>query len=227
MNKKIPIIVEFNGLPGLGKTTVANILIKELTQLGYKTIRNYRHNIFHTLRHPFPELYDLKLFKLVSSYSKQILPTTHKRTHVHWTNFYVQKYESIIKCSDADFVIVDEGIIQFFEAMAYQDIMPKSDLVDAIIKRIMSKGVSFIRVDCKNNIDEAANRIMTRPQRGLAFERMQYDELRNTLENWALNFDYLRLAFSNVYGNQEVVEIDTNKNPIQNANIIKNYLLRR
>ena len=37
MNK--PIIVEFNGLPGLGKTTVATSLIEELRLSGYKTIK--------------------------------------------------------------------------------------------------------------------------------------------------------------------------------------------
>ena len=223
--KKETVIIEFNGLPGLGKTTVANMLFEELEKSGYNAIRNYRHSFFHTLHHPFPELYSPKLFKLVSSYAKSIPPLGKKRTHVHWTNFYAQKYESIVKYSDADFAIIDEAIIQFLVAMAFQDRMPVSNKADAIVLKLKSMGIKFVRVDCVNNIENSVNRIMSRPPRGLVFETMDHNELIRTMEIEAANFNYLRSVFSKVYDNQIVIGIDTTVNPNENAQIIKNILI--
>ncbi len=219
--KKKPVIVEFNGLPGLGKTTVANILIGELNKLGYETINGrYRRSVFNTLHHPFPELYSLKLYSLVSSYAKFIPPIGRKRTHVHWTNFYARKYESMVKYSGADFAIVDEAIIQFLVAMAFQDRMPVSDKAVAIVEKLKYLGIEFVRVDCVNHIEESAKRIMSRPSRGLVFESMQPKELLRTLEVEAANFEYLRTIFSQVYQDQLVITIDTLDDPEKNAHKI-------
>ncbi len=221
----IPIIVEFNGLPGLGKTTVANALMEELNTKGFKTISKYRRNIFHTLHHPFPELFDLKLYNLVSDYAKSIPPRGRKRTHVNWTNFYAQKYKSIEKDCKVDFAIIDEAIIQFLVAMAFQDKMPKSEQAVAIVRRLKTIGIKFVRVDCVNHIGESAKRIMSRPARGLLFESMQHDELISTLEVEAYNFEYLRSVFSEVYENQLVIAIDTLDNPQDNVQIILNSIV--
>lgn len=221
------IIVEFNDLPGLGKTTVAASLIEELKQQGYKIIKNYRRNVFYTLHHPFPELYSPSLYRFVKAYADMIHPKVKKRTHVHWTNFYAQKYESILKHNVADFVIIDEGIIQFLVAMAFQDKLPISDKADAIVEKLEALGICFVRVDCVNHIEESANRIMSRPSRGLVFESMQRDELLRTLETEASDFEYLRSVFSKIYENQLVITIDTQLDPRQNAVIIKETLVKQ
>lgn len=225
MNK--PIIVEFNGLPGMGKTTVASSLIEELKQQGYKTIKNYRHGVFYTLHHPFPELYSPSLYKLVKSYAHSIPPQGQKRTHVHWTNFYAQKYDSIIKHNVADFAIIDEGIVQFLVAMAFQDKMPISDKADAIVEKLKALGICFVRVDCVNHIEESANRIMSRPSRGVVFESMQRDELLRTLKAEASNFEYLRSVFSKIYEDQLVITIDTQLDPHENAVGIMRTLVKQ
>lgn len=218
--------MEFNGLPGLGKTTVANILLEKLKRVGFKTVnKGYRRNLFYTLHHPFPELYSLKLYKLVSSYAKSIPPKGSKRTHVNWTNFYAHKYESIVKYSGADFAIVDEAIIQFLVAMAFQDRMPVSNKAIAIVEKLKSLGIKFVRVDCVNHVEEAACRILSRPSRGLVFESMKHDELLKTLEVEAANFEYLRSVFSSVYKDQLIITIDTLDDPDKNAQKIMNAVI--
>lgn len=226
--KNNTVIVEFNGLPGLGKTTVAEFLIKRLNEKGYKTVnRYYRRNILYTLHHPFPELFNLSLYRLVKSYSAMIPPINTKRTHVHWINFYVQKYLAIQKYSDADFAIIDEAIIQFWVAIAFQDRMPKSKLVESIISKIKQLGIQFIRVDCIHHIDEAADRIISRPQKGMMLENLPPQELKRTLEVEAYNFDYLRSVFSQIFEGQQVITIDTLSTPEENVKIIEEVLLHR
>lgn len=227
LNKKNTVIVEFNGLPGLGKTTVANELINYLNAKGYKIVtRQYRKNLFYTLHHPFPELFSPSLYRLVKSYSRIIPPKRKKRTHEHWINFYVQKYLAINNYSGADFAIIDEAIIQFWVAMAFQDRMPESEKAEAVVKKIKSMGIKFVRVDCVNDVAESAKRIKSRPSRGLVFESMQHDELVRTLKVEAANFDYLRSVFSKVYENQRVITIDTiHTSPKGNAQIIIDQII--
>lgn len=225
--KKCPVIVEFNGLAGLGKTTVANDLIDILNDKGYSTVnRQYSFPIYRFLFHFFPKLTNLHLYSLVKSYADSI-PTKEgtKRTHILYTNAYVYKYQSIIKFCNADFAIIDEAIIQFLVAMAFKDQMPRSDKAKAIVEEIKKLGIRFIRVDCVNDTALAADRIMSRPSRGLVFETMGADELKNTLETESANFDYMRELFSLVYEDQQVISINTREDPMENALKVKDFIL--
>lgn len=228
LKKAGPCVVEFNGLPGLGKTTVANILIDDLRKDGLMVVnRKYDKNIIWKVLAHFPKLYSPSLYRIVAKYAKTIPSKGNKRTHVDWTNRYAFKYHLINKQNEIDYAIVDEGIIQFLVAMGFQDRMPESDKAVAIVKKIKELGIQFVRVDCVNHVEEAASRIMSRPSRGLVFENMKRDELVTTLETESLNFDYLRKVFSIVYNNQIVIEIDTKKDPYENAMKIKEIIVKK
>lgn len=220
------IIVEFNGLTGLGKTTVAKALIDELTKQGSRVIdKSYRYCYFHSMHHPFPELFSPHLYWLVESFARSLTPQK-KRSHVNKISYYAQKYKSIIKHSHADFAIIDEAIIQFFAAIAFNDIIPVSEKVDVIIKKLKKLNIDFIRVDCVPNVIEAEKRIMSRPSKKLKVERMPKDDRLHKLETEAANIDYLRSVFSKVYKNQHVITIDTTKtSPLDNARVVMDFIL--
>lgn len=225
--KKSPVIVEFNGLAGLGKTTIANNLIDLMNKDGYSTVnRQYSNLLYRFLFHFFPKLTNPRLYRLVKAYADSIpAKAGEKRTHVLYTNGYVYKYQSIIKFCNADFAIIDEAIIQFLVAMAFKDPMPHSDKAKAIVEEIKKLGIRFIRVDCVNDVSLAAERIMSRPSRGLVFETMDADELDHTLDTESSNFDYLRDLFSQVYENQHVISINTRDDPMANASKVKDFVL--
>lgn len=221
------IIVEFNGLTGLGKTSVAKVLIEELNKQGYKTVdRYYRYIFLHSMHHPFPELFSPRLYWLVKSFANSLFPPK-KRSHVEKISYFAQKYKSIEKHSHVDFAIIDEAIIQFFAAIAFSDRIPVSTKVDAIVKKLKKMNISFVRVDCVPNIDEAEKRIMSRPSKGLNVERMQKGDRLKKLETEAANINYLRSVFSKIYEDQQVITIDTTTaNPIENAQIVLEYILK-
>lgn len=227
LKAKKPVIVEFNGLAGLGKTTIADNLIENLNQLGYKTVnRQYNNPLCRILYHFFPKQINHELYSLVKAYA-DTLPKHEglQRKHLLFTNRYALKYQSIMKFSGADFAIIDEALIQFLVALAYQDIMPQSEKAEAIVRKLKKMGIRFVRVDCINNVGLAAKRIMSRPSRGLAFEVMQNDELIRTLETEAANFDYMRELFSKVFEDQQVITINTINDPAENALKIQEELL--
>ena len=220
------IIVEFNGLPGLGKTTVANLLLNELNNRGYTTVTSHwRKNILNNFHHPFPELYNLDLYHRFVTFARSIPPKRKKRTHVHIVNFYIQKYEAIRKYCDADFAIIDEAIIQFWVAIAFNDIIPHdNEKVRAIINKLKALHIDFIRVDCLNHVDSAATRIKQRPKKNIIFEKLDDTDLISALEAEAANFEYLRAVFSEMYENQLVITIDTNDSPKKNEKKIAEVL---
>lgn len=222
--KKKTVIVEFNGLAGLGKSTVANLLKNELLNDGYNVIGWYRRNIFQSLRPIFSIPYSFSLYSLVKKYAETIVPYRKNRTYEHWTNHFVRMYKSIDKYSDADFAISDEGIIQFLVAMALNDYFPETPLMDAIVEKIKSMGVSFIRVDCESKVEVAYKRIKSRPSKGMYYEKWSKDELMGQLQVESYNFNYLRTVFSKIYPDQTVITIDTMKSPEDNAKMIKEII---
>lgn len=224
MKKKRTIIVEFNGLAGSGKTTVADILISELRKEGYNVIGKYRNSIFHSKRPLFSIPFSFSLYRIVKKYAASIVPYRKNRKYVHWTNHFVRMYKTIDKYSDADFAIIDEAIIQFLVAMGFNDHLPHSNLMNSIVEKIKSMGVSFVRVDCENHVETAFERIKSRPPKGMYYENWSQDELISQLQVEADNFDYLRDVFSNVYANQKVITIDTLKTPEDNASLIKEII---
>ena len=225
--RKTPCIVEFNGLPGLGKTTVAKLLIEELRKEGYKVIdRKYNKNTLWKILAHFPKLFSISLYKTVVEYANTIPSKGNKRSHVDWTNRYALKYYLVNKLRWLDYAIVDEGIIQFLVAMGFQDRMPQTDKAEAIVRKVKDLGIQFIRVDCVNHVEESAKRIISRPSRGLVFEKMNKDELMTTLKTESSNFEYLRRVFSKVYSKQIVIEIDTKENPHKNAMIIREAIVK-
>ena len=225
MKRKKTIIVEFNGLAGLGKTTVANILKDELRKEGYNVIGWYRHSVLHSLRPVFAIPYSFSLYRKVKKYADSIVPYRKNRKYTHWTNHFVRMYKSIDKYSDADFAISDEGIIQFFVAMGLNDHFPQSDLLDAVVEKIKSMGVSFIRVDCENHVEASFERIKSRPSKGMYYENWSQEELMGQLQAESYNFAYLRSVFSRVCPDQKVITIDTLDSPEDNARKIKETLI--
>lgn len=222
--KKQTVIVEFNGLAGLGKSTVAELLKQYLQEEGYKVIGWYRHSFFHSLHPLFSIPYSFRLYNLVKKYANTIVPYRRNRTYEHWTNHFVRMYKSIDKYSDADFAISDEGIIQFLVAMALNDHFPETPLLDSIVERIKKMGVSFIRVDCESHIEVSCNRIIARPSKGMYYEKWSKEDITAQLKVESDNFDYLRSVFSKVYPNQTVITIDTMKSPEDNARMIKEII---
>lgn len=224
MNKTI--IVEFNGLPGSGKTTISKLLKKKLEDSGHSVITQYFRYYWQRYTIPFLIIpYCPKLYKKVRAYSETILPV-QKRTHMHSFVYFLRMYNQIKKYSKADFALIDQAFIQDSVSLGWLDPMPHSEKYEAIVNELKIRNVEFIRVDCVNNINLSMERIKKRPQIGHFFESINNSQLEEILKIQSNNFDYIRDVFSSVFDNQTIIEIDTQLSPEINAEIIKEKIIR-
>lgn len=224
-SNKSPIIIEFNGLPGTGKSTIVECLDKELKSRGYNVIRRYSHRFWHKYHFTIlSAFYNLKLFKLVRSYSSDIVPLV-KKLHVGNVVWYVRMYKNIEKYTHADFSLIDQGIIQDLATIAWREPLPCNEKLGKVISEIKKMGIRFVRVDCKNDIELSMDRVVSRTHIGHEFEILSNVELKTALSIQADNFSYIRSVFSQIMQDQIVVEIDTSVLPEENAIKIINTII--
>lgn len=222
-----PIILEFNGLPGTGKSTIANILRVLLEEEGYTVTRGYYHRVWEKYHYPFLIIpYSFSLYRFICHFSDSIVPY-RKRTHQTGVMYYTRAYKKAKDFCKADFIIIDQGVIQDLSTIAWLDrLQPyNKSLLLKVLNRINKLGVVFHRVDCISNVGLSMERINSRPQKNHYFERLSTDELKDALLIQAHNFDYIRKACSEAFPEQQIIQIDTGIPPKENAIQIKNFIL--
>ncbi len=226
MPKRAPIILEFNGIPGTGKTTIANELSKLLEHEGFSVKLMYYHRIWERYHYPFLIIpFSPHLYKLVCMFSNSIKPF-RKRTHQSSVLFFVRNYIKAQKYCDSDFLLIDQGIVQDLNTIAWLDRLLdfNKKKLSTVIEAIKKKGVLFHRIDCLNNIELSMERIKKRPPKNHYFEDIPSEQLNEALLTQSANFNYIRSICNEVLTNQKVITIDTSLLPKENALIIKDFV---
>lgn len=216
-------IIEFNGLPGAGKTTIANQLKYELESKGYSCISSFKQEslfilMFYCLRYPSCLQLLYKLFRL----SKNAINDKVNRGIVLLIVHYYQQY-LLSKKAKEDFCIVDQGIIQGIISLFHTRELSDSELLKSISSTIM-KHISFWRVDCIVNESFSFDRIRTRTPAGSRLEKLNDEALLLAFRTQAINFSVVRDAFSSAYNSQSIV-LDTANNVDSNVQIIIKEIL--
>ncbi|MEN6460260.1 MAG: hypothetical protein ABFC94_02675 [Syntrophomonas sp.] len=165
------IIIEFFGLPGSGKTTLANMFADKLEQSGYSIQKSiYRINnecntiarlliktyttLCFTLNN-FPFIYNLFSF----IYEEKNIFRNLKDIIKQWINIcFVLNY--INKGNETDIVIADQGVIQAAISISFYH---KNIDLNSIIKRLISQISKnqvfiYVHVDIEKDLKRLKNR---------------------------------------------------------------------
>ena len=224
-NSRKPIVIEFNGLPGSGKTTTLSMLrwlLKdyEVIELSSDSIRGSRwsykdilcskesRKIFFTF---------LKAFFVISPVTWERYKYT-KRTFGYW---YGIKKGSVTNHGKPRICILDEGIIQGFVSMAYKGtIRDKAVFLDCI-RNIMESLDNVICVNCITDVNVSKERMRARKNKWSRLDAIQDDEeLLKALSVQKKQFEAIRKKAISLS-----ISIDMNDSAEQNAKkIIKNSL---
>lgn len=201
-------IIEFNGLPGTGKTTIANNLIRSLENKGYICIRKYGQGsllsfCYRCLR--FPSC--LRLLYLLIKFQRTLSTrASNWRIALLVIHFY-QTYLLFERRKGEAFYIVDQGIIQGIISMAHTNEISNVDLLKSIVS-IISRNILFWRMDCITNEDISFDRIRSRTPAGSRLEQFDDNDLHEALRIQSINFDIVRKVFSS-QETKRVIELNT------------------
>lgn len=163
-------IIEFNGIPGSGKSTITNNLEKHLVDLGYTVVTDKEIFIKQSNIIKFIELicfsFKLKQLKLngllLLFYFKMFKKERFKRSFV--AILKIIRYNGLLNKAkkNCDFILMSEGNKQFIEVYLDDIEYYKEDLLDLIVREINSIHSNSITFTCYINKEEAVRRVLNR-----------------------------------------------------------------
>lgn len=219
-----PVIIEFNGLPGSGKTTISLLLKKRIEGLNNIVFLKYYRKVF------FCNVYSIllairywRLFFLVKKYSKIFRLKRPLRLCLLYVS-YVRMYHDFLKDKSSDILIIDQGVVQSLISLAYKDRVSKNDSLKELLLKSEIDTPQIVFVNCLINEKLAMNRIIARNQKGGRVDSMEAQEMERTLCVQSENFQCIRDEIKKVYSHINFIDIDMEGSAEDNTNVILSQL---
>ena len=202
-------VVEFYGLPGSGKSSVAEPVVKKLREKGFRVLTytdlnsSYNNGFGLVLKNLNLTFLLLQLFlrekmiinKRRVSYIKLILQTS---------NFYKNS-------SGADYVIMEQGILQNVISLYYDHEIRDTGTLKKIFQTVRNEMLPVVtEIDC----EEAFKRMLTREKEPGRLDGLDGEKQRKVYQIYENNIR----KFENVF--TDFVKIDTSIDPQTNAETI-------
>ncbi len=220
-------IIEFNGLPGTGKTTITRLLQQKLNDCERETCLSY-YRIKYFFRWFLP-LFMPRYWGMIhniNSYSRQYSVKRKMIIRVAYVN-YLKMYRDFVSDNKKGDLLTDQGMIQALISLSYQDKLLLTKDLDQFLKKSQLDKLPIIFVNCNIDSKISAERIHSRPKRiGWRIENLNDTELLKTLNIQAENFAFIRSYLRKIYPNIHMLDIDTQEAPQHNADKILQYIER-
>lgn len=229
--KSKSIFMEFNGIPGSGKTTLSNKLIAEMKSEDYSvqsyhrvikkpTKKNLRYLALYLIKIK-PSSYKMGYFALMYLFTNKIL------NHENWLrvisliilfDFY-QKESLDLK---NNVIMVDQGIIQQIISMLYESELIADKYVKKIIKFTKKMGLEIYIINVDLNIKESFDRLNERKGNISRIQKLNSEIAINTLNTQQRNFNKVREIIKEI--DIESIDVNTQESIDKNVQLIENFI---
>lgn len=210
-------IIEFNGLPGTGKTTIAHELENILVKQGFECCYKYDTGKSKIKRY-FSYVSDgsLYLYYLGICFAKSLKGSFRKENLQVATVlvYFYQLYKAFNKNCRDKILIIDQGIIQGLISLAHTQAFSSPEVLDKILRFFKKKGITFMQVNCLCDSELSLARIRERNTTAGRLDTYNDAALADALKKQSENFDVIRNCAANIF---ECIDIDTHFDPRDNA----------
>ena len=218
-------IIEFNGLPGTGKTTVANQFANLLKQVNVECYTSYTI-IENRFRRYFSYFYNgslsLYFWGMVYAFGSCKEIKISRLKFISLLIYYFRTYECFEKNNCDNILIIDQGVLQAVISIVHSDEIIRTYALKKIFECFKRKNIDIIRVDCENNIQLSYERIEKRGQNSGRLDICTAEERSIILKSQVRNFSVIRQTASNYF--EKNIEIDTQLLPAINSKKIYEYV---
>jgi nucleoside-triphosphatase THEP1 len=225
------LIVELNGLPGSGKTTVIDLLFERLQKTGICVAK--RKGIYQPQKSKFRRLFRLiqyggiRLPLFLSIFFLSIKPfRTSRYKYFNKLIYYYLMYMQCIEEGKYDIILVDEGIIQYINATIHPDSLKNTAIIKKIINTLNDEGMNYFVVDCLSDEVISCERILERKRNTSRFDKMKDNILKQHLKTFNLNFLFIRPILNDCQWINRV-KLDMSQTPEQNCNLLFDEIIRK
>ncbi len=218
-------LIEFNGLPGCGKTTTVDELIKifQSVQVNAATLDDvyfYKEkNKFSKLITLLLAVFSIKEFNINFSIIRYFLKFNFTIERFIYMLRLIKVYYQIRKVmmsGSYNVIILEEGIIQYIASISHIDNIKDEDMLKELVEKIFRKFRRVLCVNCELDISEVIKRIRQRNLCNRRFDIMADEDLYNGLLANKVAFEIMKKSNHG----KEQVEIHMVDSPDFNANKI-------
>ncbi|WP_303871781.1 AAA family ATPase [Acetobacterium wieringae] len=231
--KNKTMFLEFNGIPGSGKTTLSNRVIKDMKSKNYP-IESYHKVIKKPTR---KKLKDLLLYLLriklgsvkIGYLATMYLITNKKLNHENWLrvfslvvlfDFYQKKGQD----RGDEVILVDQGIVQQIISMLYESELIADKYVKRIICLAKKKNLGIYVVNVDLDINTSFERLVKRRGNISRIQKLNKADAIHTLTIQQNNFNKIREILNEL--EQESIDVNSKACIDETVQSIVNYIMR-
>lgn len=225
------ILIEFNGLPGSGKTTTMKQLQNglELQGLRVDTLTSALMKLGKARRVFYKALYGRNSFDGISSIvNANRLDSDQCRRSIQAIDRIYKEYMAIIHgCKGLDICLIDQGLLQGILSVFHDKNIVEVDGISAFFHDVHQKFPNLIEINGQSPVELAVERIVNRHQQGVnagRLDKLSGESLVSCMKIQAGNLNILREAAMQYI---ECIDVDLTKQPMDNSKTLINELWKR
>ncbi|AMC92688.1 hypothetical protein AOC36_01380 [Erysipelothrix larvae] len=221
------ILIEFNGLPGCGKTTIVNELENLMEKEGVHFL-NLKDVYFYKEKHRISKIITVTFAAFSRKQRTQNIKIMKylflfdvSKERVLYALRLIKLLYQVRRVKDkgcGEVMILEEGILQYTASISHVDTINNQNLLSSLIESMIGYVDSIICVNCNLDYSDIVKRIRQRNDLQRRFDSMDDDQLIEGLVQNMKCFNIMRRSYQKI---GESIDIDTIGSPIENSRKIQ------